>query len=147
MELFKTKELKNEFEEMKKLLPNAIECNYCQKEKCIYHSRFVVSCTLCRNARCNNCFKFNISKSILLKSSSNETINYLTNFISDFFNLSDLTIQNFFPEIKIEKRQVVNYKTCVKSEKNRSQTVNVELPSHLKKVQYQNGKFKRKVFY
>ena len=85
MELFKTKELKNEFEETKKLLPTIIECNYCQKEKCIYHSRFIVSCTMCRNEKCNNCFKFNISKSILLKSSSKETKDYLTNFISDFF--------------------------------------------------------------
>ena len=32
MELFRTQELKNEFEEMKKLLPSIIECNYCQKE-------------------------------------------------------------------------------------------------------------------
>ena len=77
MELFKTKELKNEFEEMKKLLPFVIECDYCQKENCIYHSRFTVSCILCRNAKCNNCFKFNVSKSILLKSSNNETIDYL----------------------------------------------------------------------
>ena len=47
MELFKSQELKNEFEEMKKLLPSIIECNYCQKEKCLYHSKFIVSCTLC----------------------------------------------------------------------------------------------------
>ena len=113
MELFKTKELKNEFEEMKNLLPNVIECNYCQKENCIYHSRFIVSCSLCRNAKCNNCFKFNVSKSILLKNSCNETIDYLTNFISDFFNLSGSTIEKFFPEVRIEKKQVVNYKTRV----------------------------------
>ena len=105
MELFKSKELKNEFEEMKKLLPSIIECNYCQKEKCIYHSKFIVSCTLCRNAKCKNCFKFSISKSILLKSSSNETNLYLTNFISDFFNISSLSLQTFFPEVKIEKKK------------------------------------------
>ena len=46
MELFKSTILKNEFEEVKKLLPSIIECNYCQKEKCIYHSSFIVSCTL-----------------------------------------------------------------------------------------------------
>ena len=147
MELFKSKELKNEFEEMKKLLPSIIECNYCQKEKCIYHSKFIVSCTLCRNAKCKKCFKFNISKSILLKSSSKETNVYLTNFISDFFNISSLSLQRFFPEVKIEKKEVVKYTTRVKSEKNRAQVVKSELPSNLKSTQFQHGKFKRKIYY
>ena len=147
MELFKSKELKNEFEEMKKLLPSIIDCNYCQKEKCIYHSRFIISCTLCSNAKCKNCLKFNISKSILLKSSSVETNNYLTNFISDFFNISTISMQDFFPEIKIEKRQKVQYTKRVKSEKNRTQVVKSELPSNLKTTQFQHGKFKHKVFY
>ena len=147
MELFKSKELKNEFEEMKKLLPSIIECNYCQKEKCIYHSKFIVSCTLCRNAKCKKCFKFNISKSILLKSSSKETNVYLTNFISDFFNISSLSLQRFFPEVKIEKKEIVKYTTRVKSEKNRAQVVKSELPSNLKSTQFQHGKFKRKIYY
>ena len=147
MELFKSKELKNEFEEMKKLLPQIIECNYCQKEKCIYHSRFIVSCTICRNAECKSCFKFNICKSVLLKSSSEETERYLENFISDFFNLSNESIQHYFPEIIIEKRQVQHYKTRVKSEKNRAQVVRTEVPKHLKKTQFQHGKFKRTSFY
>ena len=147
MELFKTKELKNEFEEMKKLLPSIIDCNYCQKEKCLYHSRFIVSCTLCRNAKCKNCYKFNISKLILLKTSSKATNTYLTNFISDFFDISTTSLQHFFPEIKIEKRQIVQYTKRVKSEKNRTQVVNSELPSNLKTTQFQHGKFKRKAYY
>ena len=32
MELFKSKELKNEFEEMKKLLPSIIDCNYSERK-------------------------------------------------------------------------------------------------------------------
>ena len=147
MELFKTQELKNEFEEMKKLLPSIIECNYCQKETCIYHSRFIISCTLCRNAKCYNCFKFNISKSILLKSSSEETNAYLTNFISDFLNISTESLQHYFPEIEIKKREKIHYSTRVKSEKNRSQVVKTEIPSNCKTTQFQHGKFKRKVFY
>ena len=132
---------------MKKLLPSILECNYCQKEKCIYHSRFIVSCTLCRNAKCKNCFSFNISKSILLKSSSEETNAYLTNFISDFFNISTESLQHFFPEIEIPKRQKVQYTKRIKSEKSRTQVVKSELPSNLKSTQFQHGKFKRKVFY
>ena len=147
MELFKTEELENEFEKMKKLLPSIIKCNYYQKEKCIYHSKFIVSCTLCRNAKCKNCYKLNICKSLLLKSSSDETKLYLTNFISDFFNISSLTLQQFFPEIEIRKKEVVKYTTRVKSEKNRAQVVKSELPYNLKTTQFQHGKFKRKVFY
>ena len=147
MELFKTKELKNEFEEMKKLLPSVIECNYCKKETCMYHSKFIISCTLCKNARCKNCFKFNISKLILFKSSSKETKTYLTNFICDFLNISNESLQHFFPEIEIHNRQKVQYTTRVKSEKNRAQVVKSELPPNLKVTQFQHGKFKRKVFY
>ena len=147
MELFKSTILKNEFEEVKKLLPSIIECNYCQKEKCIYHSSFIVSCTLCQNAKCKNCFKFNISKSILLKSSSEETNAYLNNFISDFFNISSESLQHYFPEIIIEKKEKVHYTKRVKSEKNRAQVVKSELPSNLKTTQFQHGKFKHKVFY
>ena len=147
MELFKSKALKNEFEEMKKLLPSIIECNYCEKKTCLYHSKFIVSCTLCKNARCKNCFTFNISKSILLKSSSDETKTYLENFICDFLNISTESFQHFFSEIKIEKRQKISYTTRVKSEENRAQVVKSELPSNLRVKQYQNGKFKRKVFY
>ena len=147
MELFRTQELKNEFEEMKKLLPSIIECNYCQKETCIYHSKFIISCTLCRNAKCKNCFKFNISKSILLKSSSEETKAYLTNFISDFLNISTESLQHYFPEIEINKIEKIHYSKRVKSEKNTSQVVKTEIPSNCKTIQFQHGKFKRKVFY
>ena len=126
MEVFKTQEMKNEFEELKKLLPLVIECNYCRKKKCRYHSKFDISCILCKNAKCKNCFKFDISKNILMKSSS-ITVDFITNFISDFFNLSDLTLKEFFPEIKIEKREIVNYTTRVKSKKNRSQVVKSEI--------------------
>ena len=147
MELFKTKELKNEFEEMKKLLPLILVCNYCQKESCIYHSKFIISCTLCRNARCKNCVTFNISKSILLKSSSEETKTYLENFICDFLNITNESFQHFFPEIKIQKKQKVNYTTRVKSEKNRQQVVKSDLPPNLRRTQFQHGKFKRKIFY
>ena len=145
MELFTSQELKNEFEEMKKLLPSIMECNYCQKEKCLYHSKFIVSCTLCRNDKCKNCFKFNISKSILLKSSSEETKAYLTN--SDFLNISTESLQHFFPEIEIKKIEKVHYSKRVKSEKNRSQVVKTEIPSNCKTTQFQHGKFKGKVFY
>ena len=53
MELFKTKELKNEFEEMKKLLPLILECNYCQKKHVyiIQNLLFHVLCVKMQDAK------------------------------------------------------------------------------------------------
>ena len=82
-----------------------------------------------------------------MKSSSEKTNAYLTNFISDFLNISTESLQHYFPEIKIEKIEKVHYSKRVKSEKNRAQMVKTEIPSNCKTTQFQHGKFKRKVFY
>ena len=50
--------------------------------------------------------KFNISKDILLHSASAETVDYIYNFICDFLNISDESLNSNFPEIKVEKREV-----------------------------------------
>ena len=125
MELFKTSILKNEYKEFStKLLPEILECNYCNTRNCEYHSKFVGTCTHCRQRHCKKCKAFNISKDILLKSANEQTVDYLINYISDFLNLSDLAINTYFPDIKIEKREVINFRKRVKSEKNRTQIVN-----------------------
>ena len=148
MELFKTSVLKNEYKEFsEKLLPAVLECNYCNVVSCEWHSKFTGTCIHCRKRHCKNCRSFNISKDILLSSASAETVDYLFNFIYDFLNLSDLSIKIYFPDIKIEKREIVNYRTRVKSEKNRSQVVKCQIPSHLRKGQYQNGRWKRRFYY
>ena len=148
MELFKTKVLKKEFEEFTKdILPNVLSCNLCQKLSCVWHSRFDISCLHCQKAQCKNCKKFNISKDILLGSASVETVDYLYNYISDFLNLSDESIRTYFPEVKVERIEKSYYKKKVKSEKNRTQTVNVKLPSHVKSSTYQHGRWKRRFFY
>ena len=148
MELFKTKELQKEFDEFTKdILPNVLSCNLCQKLSCMWHSKFDVSCLHCRKEQCKNCKKFNISKDILLNSASVETVDYLYNYISDFLNLSDESIRTYFPEVKVEKIEKSYYKKKVKSEKNRTQTVSVKLPSHVRSGTYQNGRWKRRFFY
>ena len=111
MELFKTKELQKEFDEFTKdILPNVLTCNLCQKLSCMWHSKFDVSCIHCRKEQCKNCKKFNISKDILLGSASVETVDYLYNFICDFLNIGDESLNSYFPEIKVEKREVDIYK-------------------------------------
>ena len=148
MELFKTKELKKEFDEFcKDILPNVLSCNLCQKLSCMWHSKFDVSCLHCRKEQCKNCKKFNISKDILLGSTSVETVDYLYNYICDFLNLSDESIKSYFPEIKVEKIEKSYHKKKVKSEKNRTQTVNVKLPSYVRSGTFQNGRWKRRFFY
>ena len=148
MELFKSKELQKEFNEFTiDILPNVLSCNLCQKLSCMWHSRFDVSCLHCRKTQCKNCKKFNISKNILLHSASAETVDYIYNFICDFLNISDESLNSYFPDIKVEKREVDIYKKKVKSEKNRTQTVNVKLPSYVRSGTFQNGRWKRRFFY
>ena len=148
MELFKSPILKKEYEEFSnELLPAVLNCNYCNVMHCLWHSKFVGTCVHCRQRPCKNCRKFNVSEDILLNTASEETVDYLYNFICDFLNLSDESIKSYFPDIKVEKREVVNYRKRVKSEKNRTQVVNCKLPSHLRQGTYQNGRWKRKFYY
>ena len=115
MELFKTTTLKTEYKEFSnELLPSVLECGYCNVDSCERHSKFTGTCLHCRQRHCKKCRKFNISKDILLTSASAETVNFLYNFICDFLNLSDESINSYFPDIKIEKREVVNFKKRVK---------------------------------
>ena len=110
MELFKTSILKNEDKEFSnKLLPAVLECGYCNVVSCEWHSKFTGTCLHCRQRHCKKCRKFNVSKDILLSSASTET-DFLYNYICDFLNLSDESIKSYFPDIKIEKREVVNFK-------------------------------------
>ena len=118
MELFKTTTLKNEYKAFtNELLPSVIECGYCNVISCSCHQKFTVTCLHCRQRHCKKCCKFNISKEILLTFASAETVDFLYNFICDFLNLSDESIKSYFPDIKIEKREKVNYKKRLKSEK------------------------------
>ena len=56
-------------------------------------------------------------------------------------------IKTYFPEIKIEKREVINFRKRVKSEENRTQVVNCAIPSNLRQGSYQNGRWKRRFIY
>ena len=149
MELFKTETIKKEFDEFtKKILSGILSCNLCRKLSCKYHSKFNVCCNLCRAEHCTNCKKFIISKDILLKYSDEETKNYISNYICDFLNISIVSLNSFFPEIKvnqieIEEKKKELYKKHVKSEKNNSKVVQQKLPTYVRSGNYQNGNRKR----
>ena len=148
MELFKSELLKKEYEDFhKNLLPAVLECGFCNISSCRWHSKFNGTCVHCRKHVCINCRKFNISKDLLLKSASSETVDYLYNYICDFLNLSDESLKTFFPEIKVEKLEKTHFKTRVTSEKCRTQTVKVKLPTGIKHGQFQVGRWKRRFFY
>ena len=150
MELFKSETLNEEYKELvNEILPKVLQCSYCNVLSCELHKKFNISCNLCRQLRCRSCFAFNISRETL-PASDEEQKSYLNCFITDFLNLSDESIGHYFPDIKVEhldREKVFFKKSYVKSEKNHPQVVNQKLPSNVKKITYQNGRWKRRVFY
>ena len=114
--------MKKEFKEFtEKLLPAVFECGYCNK---LAHEKFDIECVHCRKIKCNNCFKFNISKDILLDKADEQINDYLINFICDFLNLSSDSIKRYFPNVKIVRKEKVQL-SYIKSQENRAQVVNV----------------------
>ena len=65
-------------------MPTVLKCGYCNKLACAWHGTFDIACGNCRKIKCNNCYKFNISKDILLDGGNEQTRDYLINFICDF---------------------------------------------------------------
>ena len=103
MEIFTNDTLKKEYKELvKDILPTVLECSYCNISSCTYHKTFNFSCNLCRQLRCRSCFAFNICGENLLKASNDEQKNNINCFIVDFLNLSNESIKQYFPDIKIE---------------------------------------------
>ena len=150
MELFKTDCLNKEFKEFsEKLMPAVLKCGYCNKLAFAWHGTFDIACGNCRKIKCNNCYKFNISKDILLDGGNEQTRDYLINFICDFLNLSSESIKQYFPNVTIVEKEKQHFKkSYIKSQKNRSQVVSVRVPEGKKKtVSFQNKGWKRTVFY
>ena len=149
MEIFKTDILKREFERFQKEdLIEILQCGYCQKTACqSFHKKFLVSCKFCRKNFGKKCHKFYTTKEIILKEVDEIGKNYIENFIKDFLNISDQTLEaNYKVEIErvpIEKNFKV--KSYAKSNKNRSQVINKTL-SNCKKIYYKLAG-KQRTFY
>ena len=96
MEFFKTNEMKKEFNDLiHVIIPLLNECENCGVEKCVYYPNFFVMCNMCRRWRCKNCFTFKSSKEFLMKNCDQHAKDYLANFLTDFFKISETTVGFF----------------------------------------------------
>ena len=103
MEIFKTDILKREFERFQREdFIKILQCGYCQKTVCqSFHKKCLISCKFCRERFCKNCHKFDTTKEILLKGVDEIGKDYIENFIKDFLNISDRTLEaNYKVEIE-----------------------------------------------
>ena len=86
------------------------------------------------------------SISLLMKLADDDGRNYLQNFITDYFNLRDIGLKNYFNIEKTnetkERIKTFNIKVYHKSEKNRSQVVMKTLED-CNKIQYISKRRKR----
>ena len=58
-----------------------------------FHKNFLVGCKFCRETFCKKCHKFDTTKEILLKEVDEIGKDYIENFIKDFLNISDQTLE------------------------------------------------------
>ena len=139
MEIFETDILKREFERFQKEdLIKILQCGYRQKTTCqSFPKKFLFSWKFCRETFSKKFHKFDTTKEILRKEVDKIGKGYMENFIKDFLNISDQTLEaNYKVEIErvpIEKNFKV--KSYTKSNKNRSQAINKTL-NNFKKIDY-----------
>ena len=79
------------------------------------------------DVRCSNCIMLKSSISLLMKLAEDDGRDYLQNFITDCFKLSDISLKHFFNIEKSneteERIKTFNIKVYHKSKKDRSQVV------------------------
>ena len=127
----------------REILPSLNKCGNCNKFKCGYCLKFSTNCSSCVRDRCKKCAEFNRSNDILINSKDDQISNYVLNFLTDYFNASELSNQffkmNITEEVK-EKDSLYIYngksfkKFCYKEENTN------------KKIDY-NFKGKKRQFY
>ena len=94
--IFKDVTLKKEYENLhKNILPKLNNCGNCNIFKCEYCKKFSLNCQRCISKKCKYCHEFNKSKDILLNSSNLQISWYISNFLIDYFSLSDFSNQFF----------------------------------------------------
>ena len=140
IDYFKTDISKKEFktltDEILRILP---KCGPCGNFSCKWHKECLLTCSQCKNARCLNCVILKSSISLLMKLGEDDGRDYLQNFITDYFNLSDIGLKKFFNiEKSNENKERINtfdIKVYHKSKKSRSQVVMKTLED-CKKIKY-----------
>ena len=96
MGFFSAAEMKKEFHELiYNIILSLNQCGGCGVLKCEYCTKFVVDCNMCRERSCKNCVAFKTSKKILLENCNQHTKEYVANFLTDIFKVSDITYDFF----------------------------------------------------
>ena len=99
-------ELKKEYQLLyKNILPSLNNRGNCNNFKYDYCLKFSVNCSSCIRDKCQNCFEFNRSKDILINSTDVQISNYVSNFLTDYFNASELSNQFFKMNITEEVKE------------------------------------------
>ena len=127
MELFKTDLLNREYNRFQnEVLIDVLECGLCQSFSCgESHEKFFLGCDRCWKVHCQPCIIFNNAKQTLLENLDCEGRKYLENFIKDFWNLSNKTLQESFgvTKVTLPRARTYNLKSYHKNEKCRSHVV------------------------
>ena len=147
MDYFKTDISKKEFKTLTaEILPVMSKCGLCGNFLCKWHKEFLLTCGQCRDVRCSNRVMLKSSISLLLKLADDDGRNYLQNFITDYFNLRDIGLKNYFnTEKPNETKEIIktfDIKVYHKCEKNRPQVVMKTLED-CNEIQYISKRRKR----
>lgn len=117
MTVFTSSEMKREFYELvEKILPSLNECGNCNVFKCAYCFKFSVNWQSCRLSRCKNCTDFHRSKEILTNNCDDYSKEYVANFLTDYFKISDVTAD--FLNLSISSSTVKEKKYFFKRKRN-----------------------------
>ena len=73
--------LKKEYKEMVKDLPKLNEWDFCQKLHSSFCKKYTFNCRNSIKEKCKNCFKFNISKNLLINSSNQIIFDFVKKII------------------------------------------------------------------
>ena len=97
MNYFKIDISKKEFKTITdKILPTVSKCGPYQNFSCKWLKEFLLTCSQCKDVRFSNCVILKSSISLLMKLAEDDGRNYLENFITYYFNLTDIGLNNFF---------------------------------------------------
>ena len=100
-----------------------------------------MTCSQCRDIRSLTCIQFKSTFTLLLKSAEEKGNNYWQNFVTDYFNLSEITLENFWmykSQMKSRKKEKKQKKI-----KKKKKTFDKKSKKKKKKITDGNENFRR----
>lgn len=116
------------------ILPSLNICGNCNCFKCQYCSKFSVSCSFCISSRSRICVEFSKTKDTLINSNNAYVSIFITDFLIDYFRISDIS-KEFF-KLEIDERLHEKNPLILNNEKNKS-TINYKKEKESKKIVFQ----------